>query len=138
MTITVFAYTSIEHEIFFLLLLLCDRGEHYKYIVYCVCVFVCLDEMVYNIYYLWHCRDIFNMHKSFSFYLNIKFFAHEILNALSFQWFRLFGYIFKCMMLPAYHVGWLVFRYHFVFRVNEKCAAALKCRAHTHSHTYFS
>lgn len=66
-----------------LLLLLCDKEEHYKYIVYCVYVFVRVDEMVYNIFIIYDIVELFNMHKSFSFYLNIKFFAHKILNALS-------------------------------------------------------
>lgn len=70
----------------------------------CVCVWMkwCIIFITYDIV------ELFNMHKSFSFDLNIKFFAHKILNALSFQWFRFFGYIFMCDV-ACYRVGWLGF-----------------------------
>lgn len=45
------------------------------------------------------------MHKSFSFYLNIKFFAHKILNALSFQWFRVFCFFWLYDDVACYRVS---------------------------------
>lgn len=81
----------------------------------CMWVCVCVQWMKwYIIFIIYDIVELFNMHKSFSFYLNIKFFAHKILNALSFQWFRFFGYM---ILLVIVTVGCLVFRYHFVFTV---------------------
>lgn len=125
MTITAYVphmNTSTRHFLL-LLFLLCDKEEHYKYIVYCVyAVCVSLDEMVYIIFIIYDIVELFNMHKSFSFYLNIKFFAHKILNALSFQWFPFFGYVLR-WAVACYRIGrlfgWLVFRYHFVFCRSE-------------------
>lgn len=56
----------------------------------------------YIIFIIYDIVELFNMHKSFSFYLNIKFFAHKILNArfVSFKWN--FGYT---MLVGCYHVG---------------------------------